>query len=535
MWSNGEKSINVPFHHNRFVCVDYPGVVKNVDKALKSIGGTENVAKVYSQPNKRLSVNWRPDDAFCKPAFGERCSTTNLLMKVKRRPRKGDNSKYEYHVEVVGIVDTTYKFHAMADFQYLPFKKTESGYENISHQFHLHQNVDRNEYLARESTLFLPPVIFSRFDIPDKDYLYRGEVSHKPGYINPDQSRPTNLIGTIRQKRTVFTRFINFTDDIPDGPSEEANKELRKKFFKAAQENELKKLFEKRPIWSKAALNYHFTDFKDKLKFLLPLVAFYYTNGPWRCLWTKYGYDPRKHPEAKMYQTIDYRKRQASCGDMVAIKCKRSENTLAFPALKRNTPNIPRIDLESLDINRPGTSKPSTSESEAVPLHIYRPDRLPPCRQMFYQICDINVEEVQDLIKKGKQSKNCDEKDGWCPRGTIEKCRDLMTEHTERLLNISSSNLEHGEYAKNLRLKRIKKKKKRKISPESSEEELEEEVEEMEEEDERETNLDERETTVDEQEVTDINTDSILGEYVTIESMIEEDMNFMETEMLDCV
>jgi len=46
MWSNGEKSINVPFNHNRFVCVDYPGVVKNVDKALKSIGGTENVAKV---------------------------------------------------------------------------------------------------------------------------------------------------------------------------------------------------------------------------------------------------------------------------------------------------------------------------------------------------------------------------------------------------------------------------------------------------------------------------------------------------------
>jgi hypothetical protein len=32
-------------------------------------------------------------------------------MKVKRRPRKGDNSKYEYHIEVVGIVDTTYKFH----------------------------------------------------------------------------------------------------------------------------------------------------------------------------------------------------------------------------------------------------------------------------------------------------------------------------------------------------------------------------------------------------------------------------------------
>ena len=99
----------------------------------------------------------------------------------------------------------------MADFQYLPFKKTESGYENISHQFHLYQNVDRNEYLARDSTLFLPPVIFSRFDIPDKDYLYRGEVSHKPGYINPDQSRPTHLIGT--SKSFFLMKYLNRESD----------------------------------------------------------------------------------------------------------------------------------------------------------------------------------------------------------------------------------------------------------------------------------------------------------------------------------
>ncbi|XP_063422877.1 general transcription factor 3C polypeptide 5-like [Mytilus trossulus] len=526
MWSSGDKLTKVPFNHKRFVCVDYPGVVKNVDNALKSVGGTENVSKVYSESNKRLSVNWRPADPFCKPAFGERCSTTNLLMKVKRRPKKGDKSKYEFQVEVLGIIDTTYKFNAMADFQYLPFNRAESGYENISHQLHLKENVDRNEFFNRDAALFLPPVIFSRFDLPDKDYLYRGEISHKPGYVNPDHSRPTHLIGTIRQKRTVYTRFVSYVDDVPASPSDEADRELHKKFFKPKQEEELKKLFETRPIWSRAALNYHFTGFKDKLKYLLPLVAFYYTNGPWRCLWTKYGYDPKKHPEAKMYQTIDYRKRQASCGDMVAIKCKRSENTLAFPALKRNAPNVPKIDLESLDINKPSGSKQkpgATTESE--PVHIYRPDRLPPCRQMFYQICDIQVDEVQDLVKKGK-TKNCDEKDGWCPRGTIEKCRDLMTEHTEKLIHQSGSSLEPGEYARNLRLKRIKKKKI--YEEETDEEEEEDEIPDTEEEDERETNEDE-------QEITDINTDSILGEDLNLESMIEEDMSFMETEMLDCV
>ena len=32
-------------------------------------------------------------------------------MKVQRRPKKGDKSKYEYQVEVLGIIDTTYKFN----------------------------------------------------------------------------------------------------------------------------------------------------------------------------------------------------------------------------------------------------------------------------------------------------------------------------------------------------------------------------------------------------------------------------------------
>lgn len=46
MWSSGDKLIDVPFQHKRYICVDYPGVVKNVDKALQSIGGTENITKV---------------------------------------------------------------------------------------------------------------------------------------------------------------------------------------------------------------------------------------------------------------------------------------------------------------------------------------------------------------------------------------------------------------------------------------------------------------------------------------------------------
>lgn len=34
-------------------------------------------------------------------------------------------------------------------------------------------------------------------------------------------------------------------------------------------------------------------------------------TGPWRSLWIRFGYDPRRHPEAKIYQVLDFRIR---CG-----------------------------------------------------------------------------------------------------------------------------------------------------------------------------------------------------------------------------
>ena len=70
-------------------------------------------------------------------------------------------------------------------------------------------------------------------------------------------------------------------------------------------------LFEERPVWSRLALNHNYTGKLDKLKYLLPMFAFYYLNGPWRCMWVKFGYDPRSHPEAKAYQVVDYRARQS--------------------------------------------------------------------------------------------------------------------------------------------------------------------------------------------------------------------------------
>lgn len=66
-------------------------------------------------------------------------------------------------------------------------------------------------------------------------------------------------------------------------------------------------MFEQRPIWSKAALAFETKFKRDQLKYLLPAVAYYFVTGPFRVMWVKMGYDPRKDSSSRIYQTLDYR------------------------------------------------------------------------------------------------------------------------------------------------------------------------------------------------------------------------------------
>ena len=40
---------------------------------------------------------------------------------------------------------------------------------------------------------------------------------------------------------------------------------------------------------------------------VLPLVAYYFTTGPFKRLWVKLGCDPRRDPHYKIYQSLDIR------------------------------------------------------------------------------------------------------------------------------------------------------------------------------------------------------------------------------------
>jgi len=65
-----------------------------------------------------------------------------------------------------------------------------------------------------------------------------------------------------------------------------------------------------RPMWSRKQLLER-EELRDASSFfiqtLLPFHAYCFDNGPWRHMWTRYGYDPMKEPEARFLQILALR------------------------------------------------------------------------------------------------------------------------------------------------------------------------------------------------------------------------------------
>ena len=59
-------------------------------------------------------------------------------------------------------------------------------------------------------------------------------------------------------------------------------------------------LFDERPVWTKAGLAFFAQNIENSaMKFILAASAYYFTTGPWRNAWVRFGYDPREDVNAR--------------------------------------------------------------------------------------------------------------------------------------------------------------------------------------------------------------------------------------------
>ncbi|NXI57343.1 TF3C5 factor, partial [Chloroceryle aenea] len=382
---------------------------------------------IYADPAKRLELYFRPKDPYCHPVCANRFPTSTMLLKVRRRTKKQQQSDTEeqiqpevqFEMEILGIVTTVYKFQGMSDFQYLAMHSGPDGKQTSMYDKVLMLKPEKEEFFNRELPLYIPPPIFSRLDTP-VDYFYRPDIQHRSVPWLLMEQIPLGVL----EWTAAFSDSLKMLEDGTNFP-----------LFPAC--SVLLQLFEVRPVWSRNAVKANISVHPDKLKLLLPYLAYYMLTGPWRSLWVRFGYDPRKHPEAKIYQVLDFRIR---CGmkygyapNDMPVKAKRSTYNYSLPiTVKKQVSHTVSVhDLkQGLGTSSASGAKKSASSRYKLKesIYIFREGALPPYRQMFYQLCDLNVESLQKIIHRNDGAESeCTERDGWCLPKTSDDLRDSMS------------------------------------------------------------------------------------------------------------
>ena len=422
------------------VCVEYPGVVTSPSGMLNTLGGLDTIAQVLEEPNRRLELRFRPDDVFCKPTCGEKQVDTSFLIRVKRKKLKpgivptADKPAEKHDVVVEGIVSDCYKFNNMCDFQYLPMVHNP---QDNSHSDIYSQVYPGNESLVPSSwldqnnstPLFIPPAAFSRMDLP-QDYQFRRETA--------GPATPANIIGRTRQRRSHHAIFVTYhVEKVPDKPRDVALNQIKLKFIDQERLATVKEKFEERPVWSKNALSAITNIPADRLKLILPVVAFYFTTGPWRNQWVKFGFDPRLESEAAPHQTLDYRVRlQGGARNIVTAKRSYANYLLPYKAMNWSKPKTSLINTESFVSSQEDKKSDEISEEERekiLDVYLFREGRIPPYRQMFYQYGDLHLQRAQDILRENL-GRECLEKSGWFLSGTEDRLREVLTESINKHL-----------------------------------------------------------------------------------------------------
>ncbi|XP_075150237.1 general transcription factor IIIC subunit l(2)37Cd [Haematobia irritans] len=396
---------------SEYELIEYPGLVKNDDKMLNTLGGLTKVSQVLGGESKRLELRFHPNNPFNKPLCGEVNKRAGLLLSVKvRRSKRNPSKPPEFVVKIIGYTTRSFTFDSMCDFQFLPLAKNPTNnareMDMVLDSIVPRSVVDIDYYNRPDVPVIALPTMFARSDTVHTA-MFRGDFSKEDGQHE--------TLGVLTKSNYECRDIVGFNmvDGFPTHPDPQIVKKMKVKYVSDEQLERVKKLFEECPIWTRIALLYESGVTQDKLKCIIPSLAYYFSTGPWRTLYVRYGYDPRKDFNSRYYQTFDFRLRFRSgvsefVSDRKTTIKKRHENPYEINALVQ-------------DINYP----------------YFDEQKLPRSRQCIMRYCDIRMPKIQEMLEKipsPMAGATCNERNGWLPQGFDSQVRQIVSNAIKELL-----------------------------------------------------------------------------------------------------
>ena len=178
-----------------FTALEYPGYVRNIEAALRTLGGTEGLRASLgpTATNNFVKLHLRPADPLSHPLFGDKhlCRDKLLLRISRRRPGAGLSMDVDaaaagaglgssssdpagVQVQVMGRVDTIVRFSGLSDFQYLSLAAVPPTLRGGPAM----NAPEAAEPQKLQQPLMLVPPLFSRTDTP-ADYAFKQHITEQ--------------------------------------------------------------------------------------------------------------------------------------------------------------------------------------------------------------------------------------------------------------------------------------------------------------------------------------------------------------------
>jgi len=363
---------------------------------------------------------------------------------VKRKRRKVEGQADsdvvgEYTAEVVGVVSKTVRFRSMVDYQYQidlndPVAKLRLAMASMDvdaiRQYSIPE--EKEDYTlpvnpvldpqlvpdsadpqstpaARSNLRLFPPPLFSRQGI-SQNYNFKANPSSMESTTIDEETgeERKRIINKGRWKGfgPVSIMFVDQT--LPDKPP--PNVEAMRKDVDQQLLARLQELFKERAIWTRMSLFNQFSSIEARdvhnSKVMLPLVCYVFQDGPWRDTLVRFGYDPRKDPNARFYQRLYFR---------------NANHPIARPSVitrregRGNTFAQSRADEER-----------SRNEADRKNSHIFDGVNITKETAAF-QLCDIHDRMLMNMIKDEDDLREiCNERDGWYSAHAFERIKAVL-------------------------------------------------------------------------------------------------------------
>jgi len=276
----------------------------------------------------------------------------------------------------------------MADYLFVPGKDFEYGGSTVFGSL-------ESELAGRRPSgdLYMPPAFFTRIDTP-RQYGFQDNPFGKP----TRNREVVKLAGTSEgklQRKWLPVSMVRFQDVRPVRAEE------------AGILERVRQLFEERPVWLRGPLEdqlkrYRFVPNVTTMQEVLRVVAYLWSDGPWRSAYVRLGFDPRSienAEEAQKLQVIDFRDRFF-----------RQQHAY----------------FEAVQAARSGKS--GEKAGATVDYHFRT---APANRSQLYQFTDIEDDIVQEILRDATPAERADEKSGWFAPSGLSAIRERMAVKAE--------------------------------------------------------------------------------------------------------